>query len=124
MLEITALALKEFNTFFKDKEKQNIRIFLVSGGCNGPRLTMAFERPQKNETFIKKDDYTFCVNTDLVTEIEALKIDIEQENRAFLIEPKRPYTNAGACAARCGGCGIILRSIVPFSKIFKSEALC
>ncbi len=123
MLEISAEALQKIKDFIKNKEKQEMRIYLVSDGCNGPRLTMAFEGAKINDILLNNQEISVYVDMYLMAEIEALTISIDDE-RAFLLEPKKPYTKVSACSARCGGCGIINRSIVPFSKIFNSEALC
>ena len=41
MLELTDSACKELESYFADKEKSDIRIYLAPGGCCGPQLMLA-----------------------------------------------------------------------------------
>ncbi len=124
MIELTTDALAVFDSYFGTKEKQIIKIFLVSGGCQGPRLAMDFRKADDNDSLISNGSYSFFIDKDLLASIKALKISYDKIRGKFLLEPKKPYSNVSACETRCGGCGIIQRSSVPFNQIFSSEALC
>ena len=100
MLEITETALKELNAFFEGKDKQSIRIYLAPGGWRGPRLALALDEPLEDDTVIEQDGFTFCVNETLLKDSEGMQLDVTY--MGFVIEPKKPFANAGS---DCGSCG-------------------
>lgn len=95
MFSITKDALTELDTYFEDKEKQPIRVFLATGGCSGPRLAMSIDETTDAETdsIFEENGYTFCVKKDLLTAVKAISIDSNE--MGFTIESKEPIPSAG-----------------------------
>ncbi|MFI3270535.1 MAG: IscA/HesB family protein [Pseudomonadota bacterium] len=100
MFEITESAMKELAAYFADKEKTPIRIYLAPGGCSGPRLALALDNPSDDDTSFTEGDFTFCINTALLGEIESVRIDMTY--MGFQIEPGKALAGSGG---GCSGCG-------------------
>ncbi len=100
MFDITESALKELESYFADKEKAPIRIYLAPGGCSGPRLALALDAPSADDTSFTQGDFTFCINADLLAQVESVRIDMTY--MGFQIEAGKPIAGGGG---GCSGCG-------------------
>lgn len=99
MLTVTESAVKELNDFFKDKEKSPIRVYLAPGGCSGPRLGLALDKPGDDDELFEQEGYTFCVSKDLAALTGDISIDLSY--MGFVIDSANPVGGGGGC----GGCG-------------------
>ncbi len=68
-------------------------------------MALALDEPLDDDTVIEKEGFSFVVNKDLMTEVEGLTVDVSY--MGFVIEPKKPFANAGSCGSSCGSgsCG-------------------
>ncbi|CAK7030696.1 IscA/HesB family protein [Desulfovibrio sp. 1188_IL3213] len=105
MLELTESARQELDAYFKGKEKSDIRIYLAPGGCTGPRLALAIDAATEDDQSEEQGGFTFCINKDLLGQIEGVKIDLT--HMGFMVEPTvpLPQSGGGGCSGCSGGCG-------------------
>ncbi|MEG2139857.1 MAG: IscA/HesB family protein [Bilophila sp.] len=105
MITVSEGASKEFIAYFEDKEKTPIRIYLAPGGCSGPRLALALDEPGEEDTTFEDNGLTFCINTELLTSVGS--VAIEMSPMGFMVEPEIPLPGGGGgcCASSGGGCG-------------------
>lgn len=61
---------------------------------------MALDEPNDSDKVFKEGDFTFCINSDLLTQIESVRIDLTY--MGFQVEPGKPLASSGGS---CGGCG-------------------
>lgn len=100
MLELTESARKELESYFADKEKSAIRIYMAPGGCCGPRLALALDPATEEDQSEEQAGFTFCINKLLLAQVQGVKIDVSQ--MGFSVEPTLPLPESGG---GCGGCG-------------------
>lgn len=104
MLELTDSARKELESYFADKEKSDIRIYLAPGGCCGPQLMLALDAATDEDQSEEQAGFTFCLNEELLARIQGVKIDVGQTG--FTVEPTVPLPETGGgCGGCSGGCG-------------------
>lgn len=106
MLELSESARKELESYFEGKDKSTIRIYLAPGGCSGSRLALALDDATDDDESREVDGFTFCINKNLLEQIEGAKIDLSQ--MGFVVEPSVPLPESsagGGCGGCCGGCG-------------------
>lgn len=108
MITVSEDAHKEIETFFADKEKSPIRIYLAPGGCSGPHLALALDEPGTDDTTVEDKGITFCINKELLSSIGSASISLTP--MGFIVEPEIPFPNTGGgcCASNggvCGSCG-------------------
>jgi len=104
MLELTESAQKELAAFFEGKEKSTIRIYLAPGGCSGPHLALALDAATDEDTSEDQGGFTFCINNELLAQVEGVKIDLSY--MGFVVEPTVPLPQTGGgCSSCSGGCG-------------------
>lgn len=104
MLELTESAQKELAAFFEGKEKSTIRIYLAPGGCSGPHLALALDAATDEDTSEDQGGFTFCINNELLAQVEGVKIDLSY--MGFVVEPTVPLPQTGGgCGSCSGGCG-------------------
>ena len=104
MLELTESAQKELAAYFDGKEKSDIRIYLAAGGCSGPRLALALDSATDEDQSDEQGGFTFCINKDLLAQVEGVKIDLTP--MGFMVEPNVPLPQSdGGCSDCGGGCG-------------------
>lgn len=100
MITVSESAVKELDEFFKDKEKSPIRIYLAPGGCGGPRLGLALDKPGDEDESYDQAGYTFCLSKDLAELAGDISIDLSY--MGFVIDSANPVGGGGG---GCGGCG-------------------
>lgn len=104
MLELTDSARKELEAYFAGKEKSSIRIYLAPGGCCGPRLALALDAATDQDQAEEQGGFTFCINKDLLAQVQGVKIDLTQ--MGFSVDPVAPLPQSGGgCGSCSGGCG-------------------
>lgn len=106
MVELTEGAKKELDAYFEGKEKGVIRIYLMPGGCSGPRLGLALDEPGDDDDTVEADGYKFCINKKLAEETG--KLSIEVGPLGFMVNSEKPLPQpegGSACGGCCGGCG-------------------
>lgn len=101
MITISESAVKELDEFFTDKEKSPIRVYLSPGGCGGPRLALALDKPGDDDKVEERDNYTFCMDKNLFEATGDISIDLSY--MGFAIESDNPVGGGGGCG--CSGCG-------------------
>lgn len=106
MLELTDSARQELVTYFSDKDKTPIRVYLSPGGCGGPRLALALdEKKDGDEVLALEDGLTFLVAKDL---LEAAKpITVDATYAGFAVTSSLQFAGGGGCGCTsgCGGAG-------------------
>ena len=75
MLTITDTAQSEVAEYFKTHEKNNIRIFLMDGGCSGPQLAMALDEKHENDKVYEIADVSYVIDKDLLEKAQPVEID-------------------------------------------------
>lgn len=100
MLELSESAREELNAYFEGKEKEDIRVFLASGGCCGVRLSMAVDEAGDNDQIFETGGFTFIVSKDLLEVTGA--IDIDMGPMGFSITSENPISTGEG--GGCGGC--------------------
>lgn len=105
MVTVSESAVKELDEFFTDKEKSPIRIYLAPGGCSGPRLGLALDKPGDEDQVFDESGYAFCINKDLLAATGDISIDLTQ--MGFSVESANQIGGGGGCSgcASSGGCG-------------------
>ncbi|GFH63303.1 MAG: conserved hypothetical protein [Candidatus Desulfovibrio kirbyi] len=103
MLELTESARKELDAFFADKEKSPIRIY-ATGGCGGPRLTLAMDTPNDRDITAEKDGFTFCISRELLVQVQGVTIDLGY--MGFMVKSLLPleFSGESGCCSCSGGC--------------------
>lgn len=105
MVTVSESAVKELDEFFTDKEKSPIRIYLAPGGCSGPRLGLALDKPGDGDQVFDQSGYAFCVNKELLEATGDISIDLTQ--MGFVVDSANQIGGGGGCSgcASSGGCG-------------------
>jgi iron-sulfur cluster assembly protein len=75
MIKVTTLAANKLTEYFKNKERQPIRIFLKTGGWGGPSLTMALDEPKETDSIFDIDGFKFIVDQDLLIKVAPITVD-------------------------------------------------
>ena len=105
MFTVSESAVKELDGFFAEKEKSPIRIYLAPGGCSGPRLGLALDKPEDDDQVFDASGYTFCVNKELFAATGDISIDLSE--MGFAVESAKQIGGGGGCSgcASSSGCG-------------------
>lgn len=101
MLNVSESARTELEAFFADKPKSDVRIYLAPGGCSGPRLGLALDDSNDDDTVMEQGGFTFCVNKSLWDTIGGVTIDLSP--MGFTLDPVNPLPGGGASG--CSSCG-------------------
>lgn len=105
MIELSADAKKELDSYFDGKEKGTIRIYLAPGGCSGPRLAMALDDAAPEDKTEERDGYKFCIDQKLADEVGDVKVELNAMGFDLVPEKPLPQPEGGGCGGCCGGCG-------------------
>lgn len=104
MFTLTDNARRELMAYFADKEEtSSLRIYLAPGGCSGPQLALALDEPNDEDTTFVTNEFTFCINKELLDKTGALTVDLSYQG--FIIESANPLGGGGGCSGCGGGCG-------------------
>lgn len=100
MINLETSAKQELDSYFADKEKSSIRVYLAPGGCSGPRLALALDEPGDEDATAETGGYNFAINKSLLEQIQGATIKLTAAG--FSVEPTVALPNTGG---GCGGCG-------------------
>lgn len=104
MFVLTDNAKKELDTFFADKDKSPVRVFMAEGGCSGPRLALALDETRDNDQVFAEQGFQFCIDKTLLDEVQGVTIDAGY--MGFIVESAVPLAGGGGgCSCCSGGCG-------------------
>lgn len=74
MFSVTETAQSQIADYFKDKEKQPIRIFL-SQGCGGSQIGMALDDKKDTDMVYRVSDVEYLVDRELLKQAQPIVID-------------------------------------------------
>lgn len=104
MLELTDSARAELDAYFAGRSKTPIRVYLAPGGCSGPRLALALDQPNGDDTVFDSNGYSFCVNTELLA--AAKNITVGFSPAGFALDSELPVGGGcSSCRSNCGNGG-------------------
>lgn len=103
MIEISLNAQKELDAFFKNQKKKPIRLYLAPGK-ESSRLEFILDSPIAGDDVIAVQNYTFCINTELLRKCGGIFIDVVDD--AFVATPRIPFPkrSASCSASSCSTC--------------------
>jgi iron-sulfur cluster assembly protein len=105
MVTVTQPAKDQLDAYFAENEKAPIRIFLASGSCSGPKLSLALDEPKDTDDVFDTEGYSFVVDKDLLTQAKPLKVDFA--GCGFSIDSSLELGGGGCgggCSCSSGGC--------------------
>lgn len=110
MFTVTDAAKKQLDSFFSDKPKAAIRIYLSEGGCAGPRLALAMDELKDGDDSFDVEGYTFLVESDLMAKAKPLTVDLSYMGFQILssLELPKGGCSTGSCSTgscSTGSCG-------------------
>lgn len=100
MITLSDSAKQQLDGYFADKEKSPIRVFL-SGGCCGPRLSLALDDAKDGDESFETNGYTLIAEKTLLEAAGAISIDMTEYG--FSVDSENPISGGGSCGS--GGCG-------------------
>jgi Fe-S cluster assembly iron-binding protein IscA len=104
MFTVTEEARQELESFFSDKDKASVRIYMAAGGCSGPRLALALDEACASDSIFDEKGFTFCMETELYN--KAQDITIDSGYMGFIVQSAVPLApEGGGCSCCSGGCG-------------------
>lgn len=107
MFTLTQEAKKQLDSYFADKEKSPIRIFLASGGCSGPSLSLALDDPKDSDDVFPVEGYTFLVEKELMAKAKPVTVDLSY--MGFEVRSSMQFESGGGCGScscsSSGSCG-------------------
>jgi iron-sulfur cluster assembly accessory protein len=109
MIELSQSAASQLDSYFTEKEKAPIRVFVTSGGCSGPGLALALDQATDADDVFDVSGYQFVIDKELMEQAKPIKIDLTP--MGFKIESSIVFPEGGCgCGSSCGtgsggGCG-------------------
>jgi iron-sulfur cluster assembly accessory protein len=97
MLTVTDVAQNEVAEYFKTHEKNNIRIFLMDGGCSGPQMAMAIDEKKDTDKVFEISGVSYIIEEALLEKVMPIAIDFS--GSGFKINANLPESTGG-----CSGC--------------------
>ena len=107
MLTLSPAAKEELDAYFAGREKSALRVYAAAGGCSGRRLALTLGEPDEGDTRFLEQGYQFCINPELLSQVEKLSIDLS--HTGFSVNSGAPIGSSG-CSS-CAGCGQAADSI-------------
>ncbi|MCF8093784.1 MAG: hypothetical protein K9J79_00325 [Desulfobacteraceae bacterium] len=101
-IEVTPRAIDLIARYFKDKEKQPIRLFVKVGGCGIRSFAVALEPPTRTDAIFDIEGFQFIVNKSVLRHFKPIKVD--SDGFGFRITGRGIYPPSG-----CGTCGYMCR---------------
>lgn len=103
MITLSAAAKDQLDTYFADKEKSAIRVFLA-GGCCGPKLSLALDEARDGDESVEAHGYTLIAEKTLLETSGAISIDMTEYG--FSVDSENALGGGGSCGSGGGGgCG-------------------
>jgi len=97
MVTMTQPAKEQLDQYFAENPKSSIRIFLSSGSCAGPRLTLALDDAKPSDSVHDVDGYSFVVDKELLEQAQPINLDFV--GHGFSLSSSLVLESGG-----CGGC--------------------
>ena len=105
MVSLTDTARAELDTYFADKQKAPIRVYLNKGSCCGPSLTLALDEARENDEVFDLDGYTFVVEKELSTLASPITVDMTEYGFAVTSSLQLEGGSCGGGSCGGGSCG-------------------
>ena len=102
MLEITDRAARLVADYFKDKEKQPIRIFVRLGGCGIRTFGVALEDPKPSDKVFEIQGQTYVINKKLLKFVQPITFDSDGIGFRLSGRGVPPPLGCGNCGNMCG----------------------
>jgi Fe-S cluster assembly iron-binding protein IscA len=77
MITVTETARNEVAEYFKAHPKNNIRVFLMEGGCGGPSLAMAIDEKKNTDEVFEIAGVSYVIEKGLLEKATPLEIDFQ-----------------------------------------------
>ena len=103
MVTVTQPAKAQLDAYFAENEKAPIRIFLASGSCAGPMLTLALDEPKDSDDVFDIEGYSFVVDKELLTQAKPLTVDFACSG--FSVDSSLKLSGGGGCGGGCSCSG-------------------
>jgi len=100
MITLSDSAKAQLDSYFADKEKSAVRVFLA-GGCCGPKLSLALDEAREGDEAVEAGGYTLIAEKSLLE--TAGKISIDMTEYGFSVDSENALGGGGSCGS--GGCG-------------------
>jgi len=105
MVTVTQPAKAQLDAYFAENQKAPIRVFLSSGSCSGPRLTLALDEPKDSDDVFEVEGYSIVVDKELLEKAKPLSIDFACSG--FSIDSSLELGGGGCgggCSCSSGSC--------------------
>jgi Fe-S cluster assembly iron-binding protein IscA len=104
MITLSDSAKAQLDSYFADKEKSAIRIFMA-GSCCGPKLSLALDEAREGDEAVEAKGYTLLAEKSLLASSGAITIDMTEYG--FSVDSENPLeaSNCGTGGCGSGGCG-------------------
>lgn len=103
MVEITDNAKGQLDLHFQNQEASAIRIY-IAAGCGGPRLALALDEQNDNDSVHEVKGYTFLVEKSLMETASPITIDFNGY-MGFSISSSMQMSDTGGGCSSCSSCG-------------------
>lgn len=102
LISVTPKATRLMADYFKDKEKQPVRIFVRLGGCGIRTFGIALEPRLDSDRVFEIDGFTYIIAKTLLKRVQPITID--SDGIAFRISGSgvAPPNGCGGCGNMCG----------------------
>lgn len=97
MLELTEKAKEQFAEYFKNREKQPVRVFLNEGGWGGPSLALALDEARDSDQLYSIEDFDYVVDKEFLKKAAPIKIDFNHVG--FSISSNVKLEAGGGCSS-------------------------
>ena len=102
MLEITDRAARLVADYFKDRERQPIRIFVRLGGCGIRTFGVALEDPKPSDKVFEIQGQTYVINKKLLKFVQPITFDSDGIGFRLSGRGVPPPHGCGNCGNMCG----------------------
>ena len=104
MVTVTETAKAQLDAYFAENPKAPIRIFLTSGSCAGPQLTLALDDPKDSDDVFDVEGYSIVVDKELLAEAKPLTVAFSDAGFAVESSLKLGGGGCGGCSCSGGSC--------------------
>jgi iron-sulfur cluster assembly protein len=102
MVTVTETAKAQLDAYFAENPKAPIRIFLSSGSCAGPQLSLALDEPKDSDDVFDVNGYSIVVDKELLE--EAKPLTVEFGGAGFAVQSSLKL-GGGGCGGGCSCSG-------------------
>lgn len=97
-ISLTEAAQTALRTTFQDRARPSLRIFMSFMYDGGPRLDVAPDAPNADDSVCQVDGWTVVINTQLLNQAAPLSIDVGPQG--YVVHSALDFSEAGG---DCGG---------------------